>query len=88
MFDPCFRNSVGEIIYEEVIEKDLAEKVLKYLLDLRIDFEVNTDHGDFTTNGLETTSMLVIANSDEYPNAEYISGMEVTQNETEICRFE
>lgn len=38
--------------------------------------------------GLETTSMLVIANSDEYPNAEYISGIEVTQNETEICRFE
>lgn len=45
-----FRTSLGKIIYEEVIEKDLAEKILKYLLDLGIDFEVNTDQGDFTTN--------------------------------------
>lgn len=37
--------------------------------------------------GLETTCILVLTNSDEYPNAEYLSGMEATQNETEICRF-
>ena len=45
-----FRTNLGEIIYEEVIETDLAEKILKYLLESGIDFEVNTDQGDFTTN--------------------------------------
>lgn len=45
-----FRTNLGKLIYEEVIENDLAEKILKYLIDVGIDFEVNTDQGDFTTN--------------------------------------
>lgn len=37
--------------------------------------------------GFETTCILVVTNSDDYPDAEYFSGMEAAQNETEICRF-
>ena len=37
--------------------------------------------------GLETTCILVVTNSDDYPETEYLSGMEATQNETEICKF-
>ena len=37
--------------------------------------------------GFETTCILVVTNSDDYPNAEYLSGMEAAQNETEICKF-
>lgn len=39
------------------------------------------------SKGLETTCILVISNSDDYPNTEYLSGMEAVQNETEICKF-
>lgn len=39
------------------------------------------------SKGFETTCILVVTNSDDYPDAEYLSGMEATQNETEICRF-
>lgn len=39
------------------------------------------------SKGFETTCILIVTNSDEYPNAEYLSGMEAVQNETEICRF-
>lgn len=39
------------------------------------------------SKGLETTCVLVVTNSDDYPDAEYLSGMEAVQNETEICRF-
>lgn len=37
--------------------------------------------------GLEATCIMVVVNSDEYPDAEYLSGMEAVQGETEICRF-
>lgn len=39
------------------------------------------------SKGFETTCILAVTNSDDYPAAEYLSGMEATQNETEICRF-
>lgn len=39
------------------------------------------------SKGFETTCILVVTNSDDYPDAEYLSGMEATQNETEICIF-
>ena len=39
------------------------------------------------SKGFETTCILVVTNSDDYPDVEYLSGMEATQNETEICRF-
>jgi len=39
------------------------------------------------SKGFETVCILVVTNSDDYPAAEYLSGMEATQNETEICRF-
>lgn len=39
------------------------------------------------SKGFETTCILVVTNSDDYPDAEYLSGMEAVQNETEICRF-
>lgn len=45
-----FCTSSGNVVYKEIIESHLAEKILQYLLDVGIDFEVNTDNGDFTTN--------------------------------------
>ena len=39
------------------------------------------------SKGLETTCILVVTNADDYPDAEYISGMEAVQNETDICVF-
>lgn len=39
------------------------------------------------SKGFETTCVLVVTNSDDYPDTEYLSGMEAVQNETEICRF-
>lgn len=39
------------------------------------------------SKGFETTCILVVTNSDDYPDAEYLSGMEAVQDETEICRF-
>lgn len=38
-------------------------------------------------NGFETTCILVVTNSDDYPDTEYLSGMDAVQNETEICKF-
>lgn len=37
--------------------------------------------------GLEATCIMVVVNSDEYPDAKYFSGMEAVQDETEVCRF-
>ncbi len=45
-----FRASSGEVIYQEIIEKNLAEKIIDYLSAVGIDFEINTDKGDFSTN--------------------------------------
>lgn len=39
------------------------------------------------SKGFETTCILVLTNSDDYPDTTYISGMEAVQNETEICKF-
>lgn len=39
------------------------------------------------SKGFETTCILIVTNSDEYPDAKYFSGMEAVQNETEICKF-
>lgn len=45
------------------------------------------DKNFIESKGLETTCVLVITNSDEHPNIEYISGVTAVQNETVICRF-
>lgn len=45
-----FRTSSGKVVYQEAIEKNLAERIMKYLSAVGIDFEVNTDKGDFSTN--------------------------------------
>lgn len=39
------------------------------------------------SKGFATTCILVVTNSDDYPDAEYVSGMDAVQNETEICKF-
>ena len=39
------------------------------------------------SKGFETTCILIVTNSSEYPETKYISGMEAVQNETEICKF-
>lgn len=39
------------------------------------------------SKGFATTCILVLTNSDEYPDTNYISGMEAVQNETEIVIF-
>lgn len=45
-----FRTSSGAIMYQETIEKNLAEKIVNYLSTTGIDFEVNTNKGDFSTD--------------------------------------
>lgn len=45
-----FRISSGEIIYQEFIQQDVAEKVIDYLLTARVGLEVNTDKEDFSTD--------------------------------------
>lgn len=45
------------------------------------------DTGLIEAKGFETTCILVVTNSDDYPETECLSGMEAVQNETEICRF-
>lgn len=45
-----FRASSGEVIYQEAMEKNLAKKIMAYLTAEGIDYEVNTDIGDFATN--------------------------------------
>lgn len=57
-----FRASSGEVIYQEAIEKNLAEKIMNYLSDAGIDFEVNTDKGDFSTNTKVCQTALEIRN--------------------------
>ena len=37
--------------------------------------------------GFATTCILVVTNSDDYPDAKYLSDMEAVQNETDICIF-
>lgn len=39
------------------------------------------------SKGFATTCVLVVTNSDDYPNTEYLSGIDAVQNETEICKF-
>ncbi len=39
------------------------------------------------SKGYKTTTVIVVTNTDEFPDAKYISGMEARQNETEIMVF-
>lgn len=39
------------------------------------------------SKGFETICILVVTNSDEYPDAKYFSNMDAIQDETEICLF-
>lgn len=45
-----FRLSSGKIIYQESMHGDIAEKMMDYLSCVGMDFEINTDKGDFSTN--------------------------------------
>ena len=45
-----FRVSSGEVIYQEMIQRNVAEKLMDYLSAMGMDFEINTAQGDFTTD--------------------------------------
>lgn len=45
-----FRVSSGDVIYQETIQRNVAEKLVDYLFAKGIDFEINTAQGDFSTN--------------------------------------
>lgn len=45
-----FRLSSGKVIFQEAIDKEIAERIMEYLQQLEIDFEINTNKGDFSTN--------------------------------------
>ena len=45
-----FRTSSGTVIYQEIIPENVAEKIVGYLSEEGIDFEINTDKGDFSTD--------------------------------------
>ena len=48
---------------------------------------IEFDKKGIEVKGFETTCILVVTNSDDCPDAEYLSGMDAVQNETEICKF-
>jgi Cof subfamily protein (haloacid dehalogenase superfamily) len=45
-----FRASDGRLIYQEALDPARAQQVMEYLSQSGLDFVVNTDKGDFTTN--------------------------------------
>lgn len=45
-----FRTSSGKVIYQEALGREKAQKIMDYLSAVGMDFEVNTDQGDFSTN--------------------------------------
>ena len=45
-----FRTSSGSIIYQEALGSENAEKIMDELSATGMDFEVNTDQGDFSTD--------------------------------------
>lgn len=45
-----FRTSSGTVIYQEIIPENVAEKIVDYLSVAGINFEINTDKGDFSTD--------------------------------------
>lgn len=45
-----FRNSAGDVIFQEAIEEGAAGEVMETLLQKRLDIEVVTDRGEFSTN--------------------------------------
>lgn len=45
-----FRTSSGTVIYQEMIPEHVAKKIVNYLSETDIDFEINTDKGDFSTD--------------------------------------
>lgn len=45
-----FRDSTGKLIYGEAISDDIARKILCLLQDWRIDYEINTETGDYSTD--------------------------------------
>lgn len=48
---------------------------------------IEFDKKGIEVKGFETTCILVVTNSDDCPDAKYLSGMDAVQNETEICKF-
>ncbi|HJD39160.1 MAG TPA: Cof-type HAD-IIB family hydrolase [Candidatus Blautia stercoripullorum] len=45
-----FRDPRGRLLFHEPIEPESAEKILDYLLEQKIGFEINTERGDFATD--------------------------------------
>lgn len=64
-----FRASSGTIIYQETIQRNAAERIMDYLSVMDMDFEVNTNKGDFSTN----TKMCPSAS--DFPNPVEFWGM-------------
>lgn len=45
-----FRDFTGNLIYEEAISWEYAKKLIQILQKKNIDFEINTDEGDYSSN--------------------------------------
>ena len=45
-----FRDSRGQLIFHEPIEPESAGRIIDYLLEQKIGFEINTELGDFATD--------------------------------------
>lgn len=65
-----FRSASGEVIYQEPMKQDVANQIIDALLKAAIDFEINTDQGDFSTNrkvcqtAAEFSDLLLIRNQE------------------------
>lgn len=63
-----FRISSGDVIYQETMGRDVAQKAMDVLLAMGMDIEVNTDQGDFSTNTKVCHTALKILDFDQFWN--------------------
>ena len=60
------RSASGEIIYCEPITGSAPEQILQELMKRNIDFEINTDIGDFSTNTMVCDNAIAFPSLTEF----------------------
>lgn len=61
-----FRTSSGDVIYQEALDREKAQKIMDYLSAKSMDFEVNTDLGDFSTDRKKCPSASELQDLDKF----------------------
>lgn len=62
------RNSQGDILYKENIDLKIAHTIMNGLLEHHMDFEINTEEGDYSTDTVfcDTTTQLLEQHLQDY----------------------